>query len=369
VIGAGRQRITAARAFGGILARVVHEQGSRTSLSSDLRSERHDPAHDRRVILLLACHSNRLIDASATISFSEACQDPALFQPWFAGPSWATWSVVHKAMFGEPLTESEMVVFQALTGRNEAPTELCNEVWIIAGRRAGKDVTAAAIVVYLATIGAERFGYSMRLVRGERGTVQLLAVDRSQAQVCFSYIRAMLEQPLLAQLVANVTAETIELSNGLTIEVTTNDRRRVRGRTVVAVVFDEVAHWRSETTVNPDTEVYSAIKPAMATIPHAMLIGISSPYARRGLLWTKHQKHFGQFGNVLVVKAATWTLNPSLPRNGEFISAQYAAWLKLSVSVLSTQQKYLANSSTTSAGENGARLSRTQSSTARSSSR
>ena len=224
-----------------------------------------------------------------SMSFADACLDPALFGPWFAGPSWVTWSVVHKAMFGEPLTEAEMVTFQALTGRNEAPTELCTEVWIIAGRRAGKDVTAAALIVYLASVGAERFGYRRRLVRGERGVVQLLAVDRSQAQVCFSYIRAMLEQPILAQLVANVTAETIELTNGLTIEVTTNDRRRVRGRTVVAVVFDEVAHWRSETSVSPDVEVYAAVKPAMATVPGAMLIGISSPYARRGLLWTKHQ--------------------------------------------------------------------------------
>ena len=198
------------------------------------------------------------------------------------------------------------------------------EAWLVMGRRSGKDVKAASLVVYLATIGAERFGYRKRLTRGERGVVQLLAVDRAQAHVCLGYVRAMLQQPLLAQLVENETAEAIELRNGLAIEVTTNDRRRVRGRTVVAVVMDEVAHWRSETTVNPDSEVYNAIRPAMATIPNAMLIGISSPYARRGLLWSKHQGHYGKDGNVLVVRAPTWVINPTLPRDRDFIAGQYA---------------------------------------------
>ena len=261
---------------------------------------------------------------TAGISYSEACQHPDLFGPWFAGPTWSTWRVLDKALFGDPLTEAELAIFAELTGRPAAPMEMSTEAWLIMGRRSGKDVKAASIVVYLATIGAERFGYRKRLVRGERGVVQLLAVDRDQAKVCLGYIRAMLEQPLLAQLVENDTADTIELTNALAIEVTTNDRRRVRGRTVVAAVLDEVAHWRSETTVNPDTEVYAAVKPAMATIPNAMLIGISSPYARRGLLWTKHQGHYGKEGNLLVARAPTWVMNPTLPRDGEFLTQAFA---------------------------------------------
>ena len=96
----------------------------------------------------------------------------------------------------------------------------------------------------------------------------------------------------------------IELTNSIVIEVTTNDRRRVRGRTVIAAIFDEVAHWRSENTQNPDKEVYRAVKPAMVTMPEALLIGISSPYARRGLLWDKHEAHWGKPGRTLVVKSA-----------------------------------------------------------------
>lgn len=259
-----------------------------------------------------------------SITFAEACADPNLLGPWFQGDTWATWRVIDKALFGEPLDDAELAVFKALTGRDEAPTERASEAWLIAGRRSGKDVKAAAIAAYLATIGAEIYEYRRFLTRGERGVVQLLAVDRDQARVCFGYLKAMFEQPILAKMVAKTTADGLELTNRLAIEITTNDRRRVRGRTVVAAVLDEVAFWKSDATVNPDDEVYTAIKPAMVTIPGAMLIGISSPYARRGLLWRKFKKHFGKSGNVLVVKAPTWTMNPTISREGEFLAEAYA---------------------------------------------
>jgi hypothetical protein len=54
--------------------------------------------------------------------------------------------------------------------------------------------------------------------------------------------RAFFEQPLLAQLVRRHMADSIELTNNIAIEITTNDRRRVRGRTVICAILDEVAH-------------------------------------------------------------------------------------------------------------------------------
>ena len=256
-------------------------------------------------------------------SFAEACRDPNLFGPWFEGESWDAWRVLHKALFGEPLDAAEIAIFRELTGRTEAPTAPATEAWLICGRRGGKDVNASALAAYLATIGAEEMGFLSRLVRGETGVVQLIAVDRKQAKVCLGYLKAYFEQPLLAQMVAKSTAEGLELTNGLAIEIVTNDQRSSRGRTVVAAVFDEVAFWRSDDSANPDQDVYNAVRPAMATIPGAMLIGISSPYARRGLLWNKWKKHFGKPGSVLVVQAPTWRMNPTIPRGGEFLTEAY----------------------------------------------
>jgi len=257
------------------------------------------------------------------ITFAEACRDSELLGTWFDGDSWAVWRVIDKALFGEPLDAAELAIFTEITGRTEAPTEPSTEAWFICGRRSGKDVKASALVAWLATFGAEQMGFLDRLVKGETGVVQLIAVDRRQAKVCLSYLRAYFEQPLLAQMVAKSTAEGLELTNGLAVEITTNDLRSSRGRTVVAAVFDEVAFWSAENSANPDQDVYNAVKPAMATIPGAMLIGISSPYARRGLLWNKWKKHYGKPGNVLVVQAPTWRMNPTIARDGDFLTEAY----------------------------------------------
>jgi hypothetical protein len=256
-------------------------------------------------------------------SYSEACIDPNLFGPWFAGESWSTWRVLDKALFGEPLSPDELKIFTELTGRAEAPSAPAKEAWLIMGRRSGKDIKAASIAVFMATIGAELHGYRKRLQRGERGVVQILAVDRDQASVAFRYAKAFFEQPLLAPLLKRETADTLELTNDLAIEITTNDQRRVRGRTVVAAIFDEVAHWRSENTTSPDLEVYRAVRPAMLTMPNALLIGISSPYASRGLLWEKFNKNYGQDGDVLVAKAPTWKMNLTTSRDTGDIADTY----------------------------------------------
>ncbi|RWK33781.1 hypothetical protein [Mesorhizobium sp.] len=262
--------------------------------------------------------------SAPAFAYSEACQDPDLFGPWFAADSWGVWRVIDKALFGEPLDEAELAIFAELTGRDEAPTSPASEAWFVCGRRSGKDVKAASIATYLATFGAEQYGYLSKLVRGERGVVQALAVDRDQAKVVLGYTKAFFEQPILRKTVKKETADGIELKNGLSIEITTNDRRRVRGRTVVAAVFDEVAFWLSENSANPDEDVYKAIKPSMATIPGAMLIGISSPHARKGLLYRKFKANYGKAGKILVVKAPTWRMNPTLARDSELITEAYA---------------------------------------------
>lgn len=261
------------------------------------------------------------------ITYSYACTDPALFGPWFGKPSWSTWQVLDKALFGEPLSPAELIRFTELTGRATAPTAPADEAWIIAGRRSGKDVKAASIAVYMATIAAAYFNYAAYLTPGERGIVQLLAVDRVQAQICLSYLKAMFEQPFFKRFVEKEQSDGLDLNNGLSIEITTNDKRRVRGRTVICAILDEVAFWLSSDTgsVNPDKDVYDALKPAMATIPGAMLIGISSPYAKRGLLWNKYRTHYGQpTSRTLIVKAPTWIMNPSLSRHSGFIADAFA---------------------------------------------
>jgi hypothetical protein len=141
--------------------------------------------------------------------------------------------------------------------------------------------------------------------------------DRSQARIQTRYIRAYFsENALLKPLVIREIEDGIELANGVEIIVGTNSFRAVRGRTLACVVLGECAFFRDESSSNPDVEVYNAILPALVTLPGAMLIGISSPYRRSGLLFDKWRRHYGQpDDDVLVVRGASTDFNPTLPRS------------------------------------------------------
>jgi hypothetical protein len=102
------------------------------------------------------------------------------------------------------------------------------------------------------------------------------------------------------------------LSNGIDVVIGTNNFRAVRGRAVALGVLDEVAYYASENSSSPDTETYRALVPGLATLPGSMIIGISSPYKKAGLLFQKYRDHFGRPGGVLVVKATSKMLNPTL---------------------------------------------------------
>ena len=114
----------------------------------------------------------------------------------------------------------------------------------------------------------------------------VIAADRRQARVVFRFINGFLDAvPMLAQLVESRSAEAIHLTNRVSIEVHTASFRAVRGYTIVAAILDELAFWRDETSANPDEEIIAALRPGMATVPDSLMLSISSPYARRGVLW------------------------------------------------------------------------------------
>jgi hypothetical protein len=249
-----------------------------------------------------------------TMSIVTACADENLFAGWFRDPNtWAGWFVFLRALFGLPLTPKQLELFRTCTGRTTAPTEAATEGWLICGRRGGKSFVLALCAVFLATFRS----YRQYLQPGERATVMVIATDRKQARVIFRYVRGLLAGvPMLAQMLDRERAESFDLSNHVTIEVAAASFRTTRGYAICAALLDELAFWGGEDSAEPDYEIINAIRPAMATIPGAMLLCASSPYAQRGALWDAWRKHFGQDNDpVLVWKAATRTMNPTVPQS------------------------------------------------------
>jgi hypothetical protein len=139
--------------------------------------------------------------------------------------------------------------------------------------------------------------------------------------------------PTLAQYVERAVSGLIELNNDITIEIHTASYGAVRGYTIVAALCDEVAFWETAVdAADPDEEVLSALRPAMATVPGAMLLVASSPYARRGALWNAFRRYWGepttpqqpdaQARTPLVWRAATRVMNPTVTE--EYIAGEYA---------------------------------------------
>ena len=252
----------------------------------------------------------------------EAIHDPKIFRPFFKDlESWEYWIVFLKVLFSLPLDQHDITIAKQCTGRTEFNPQAFREAYLICGRRSGKSFIVALIAVYLACFRS----YKEHLSSGEIGFVMVLAVDRRQARVIMRYVTAFLkETPLLSDMVLKVGTETIELNNSINIEIQTASSRSSRGYTAVASLCDELAFWRSDESANPDFEILNAIRPAMVTIPNAMLLGLSSPHAKRGVLYSEHKNHYGKNdSNVLVWQAPTWEMNKTISKDSDFIRSAY----------------------------------------------
>ena len=252
-----------------------------------------------------------------------AMTDKGLFANWFSrnwrgADTWRTWRVFLSALFALPLAGEEIETYRQHTGRDDVPTEQCGEAWLICGRRAGKSRVAALIAVFLACFR----DYSRILAAGEVGTVMVICPDKKQARVVLGYIAAFFSVPILRKMLESRTQESLTLANSIRIEVHTGSFRSVRGYTVVAAILDEVAFFPTGESANPDEELVHALRPAMATVPGSLLIGLSSPYSRRGVLWNAFRECYGKpAAPALVWKADTRSMNPGVSR--AVIAAHY----------------------------------------------
>jgi hypothetical protein len=246
------------------------------------------------------------------ITPASAILDPNLLGEAFPGDSWKRWLAVLRVAWGEPLDLMDRALFKAVAGGREPPSRPVKELWCIVGRRGGKDSIAAGIAVTFAMSDYRRY---MR--PGELASILCLANDRQQSQLVLRYIKAHFhENPMLAELVANETADGLLLRSGIEIIVSTSSYRAVRGKTILCCIMDEVGTWRSEDSVNPDFEVYAALTPAMVTIPSSMLIGISTAYRKSGLLYDKFKRYHGVSDpDHLVIHATSRQFNPLLPQS------------------------------------------------------
>lgn len=254
-------------------------------------------------------------------SMRDALEDPEIFGTILPGESWAAWRVLLIASQGERLSDDERVIFSTLTGRTHEPETMCEEVWGIIGRRGGKTRAFSVGAAYFAAL----VDYEGVFAPGERGILPVLAASTWQAGKAFNYIKGVFDGvPRLADLVENVTAEVLSLSNGVDIEVRPANMNTIRSGTFICAIADEVAFWKNDrTSKNPDHEILDALRPSLITTGGPLFV-LSSPHARKGELYKAFRDHHRPDGDplVLVAKAPSKVMNPKLPQS--YIDRAYA---------------------------------------------
>ena len=247
----------------------------------------------------------------ARTTLRQALSDSQLLGSVLEGDSWQPWRVLLIAAMGEALTEDERIIFQQLTGREREPGKRVDEFVGVIGRRGGKSRAISVVASYLAALTTHR------LSPGERGVVLIVAPDLRQSAVCLDYVEAVFRQsPILRQLIEARTQRALKLTNHIDIECRPSDFRTIRGLTFIAGIADELAFFMSENSASPDFEVLNSIRPGLSTTGGPLFL-ISSPYARRGVLWDAYDKHYGPTGDpqILVAQAASRIMNATLPQS------------------------------------------------------
>ena len=244
--------------------------------------------------------------------------------PMFAGATWRAWRRMARAWDGRAdlLTDEGRDFVRSRMGY--VPSEAPLEVYIAAGRQAGKSHFVGGVVVP-----------ALALFPGVAPPCQIILAARTldQTRQLFAYARASLRA--MPGLVVEESAKRLVTRDGVTVERVTSDWRTVRGRVIAGAVLDELAHWRTDRdAVNPDVEFLRAIRPALRARSGGgrpgLLVGMSSPWQQDGVLWgawrmrhgreappdvggdDEHARLFGGAESIQVMQAATWDMRPDI---------------------------------------------------------
>jgi hypothetical protein len=248
------------------------------------------------------------------IGFEEAVGEKRLLKPWFVQLSkfQQTWL---KVMYGCNLdgreqddrgfTEldywaasqdsgewDEYGYLRSVTPVPYTPKQY-KEAWGVCGIRAGKtDRFGSTITAYEAICG----GHEAFVREGRPIICFQIAQDIRMAKYSLTSIHqtlksmAFLKYGTTQSWIKNITADRIDLKNGVTITVTPPTVKSIRGYDSPIAVLDEVGVWYQDAdSANPDFEIYDQVDSRQAQFENPKIVGISSPWNKAGLLFKRFE--------------------------------------------------------------------------------
>src|SRR5262249_54238022 len=148
--------------------------------------------------------------------------------------------------------------------------------------------------------------------------IVVVAPTLAQAKICHGYILGFLQtSPVFNDLIIDVERgknkdSAITLNGNVKIETRAANFRTTRGPTLLACIVDEISFLLDALSATPDIELVRAVTPSLIR-SGGMLICISSPYRKSGIMYARHKQYFGQDDpEVLIVGGRSLDLNPTL---------------------------------------------------------
>jgi hypothetical protein len=239
----------------------------------------------------------------------QALDDPGLLRPALGKQveSWRAWRTFHKVVHALPLDEpGEIQLFQKCTARPRGLTAKPDEVFAICGRRSGKSFCIALEAVYTCLI--DTF-WKDDLAPGEGGYFFWVGPDKIQGRIGMGYCKGIiLGNKFFRSQIERETEEEIFFRNGSIISIRASNYKSIRSPRIIGGCLEEFAFLPDLNSANPASEILDAIRPAV--VPSGVIFGISSAYAKQGLLYEQWAEHFGRESETLVWVANTHTMNP-----------------------------------------------------------
>jgi len=197
-----------------------------------------------------------------------------------------------------------------------------SEVSLICGRRSGKTLMASVLSLWCAI----KLNWKKYLGRKKVAEVFVIAQHRDFSQNVLREIKHLIDESSIlrrlkdpegtdSQSAVNLKIPFIEqgkiVYSFVQIKVFAASKASTRGPACVAALLDECAYYDlDENAAVSDKDIVRAVEPALAQFGNnGLLILLSSPSIRQGVLWENYEKRHSPLKNKLVVKAPTWMWN------------------------------------------------------------
>ena len=221
--------------------------------------------------------------------------------------SWSRWLVFLKAVYGLPLDDTELPIFQHHTGRTAPLPGGYPVAVVIVGRQSGKTRIAGTVAAYEALIAP-------RVPDGESEFALLVSQDeRGALRTLFSYAKAPFTRPLLkAAVVGKAKKDSFRLSNGLWIACYPCRPEALRGPRARVSVVDELGFFITSDGHPTDVEMLRAVRYTLQNTKGRLLI-LSSPASQYGALWKLYTDWWAnEKAPTLIWKGTSPEMNPTI---------------------------------------------------------